>query len=80
MLLQVAIEYNLIQIAIQYLLSNFNLLKVTLLNLRLTYYKSGQEKMYFQKPGIKYEKPGRNSENQEKLSKKSMATLSLSPL
>ena len=31
--------------------------------------------MYFQKPGRKSEKPGRNPENLEKISKKPMATL-----
>ena len=35
---QVAVEYNTIEIAIQYVLSNFNLLKNTFFNLRLTYY------------------------------------------
>ena len=63
MLIQVAIEQNTIKIAIQYILSNFNLLKNTFFNSRLTnlLLKMVKKRCVFKNLEVNLKKPGKNS-------------------
>ena len=67
MLIQVGTEYNTFQIAIQYLLSNFNLLKNTRFNLNNLLLKMVKKRCTFKNLEENLKKLGGNSKNYDNL-------------